>query len=146
VKDIAALHRMAHRCHELGSSNTAAICFAAAQAIAHNVEKVSYAFMRSTVVAYREQVNALQVMTGTFYSQMRAWWYGRASSDKCVLCSQPGGTLHAVSGCPELSLAATKRHNDAVLLLGKAMLTGECGRQVVAMDVAAETQQAKASK
>jgi hypothetical protein len=143
VKDIPALHRMAHRCHKLGSSNTAAICFAAAQATAHDVEKVSYAFLTSTVVPYREMVNALKVMTGTFYSQKRAWWYGRASSDKCVLCGQPDGTLHAVSGCPELSLAATKRHNDAVLLLAKAILTGEYGSQVVAMDVATETQQAE---
>jgi hypothetical protein len=48
VKDMRALHRMAHRCHKLGSSNTAAICFTAAQATAHDVEKVSYAFMTST--------------------------------------------------------------------------------------------------
>jgi ribonuclease HI len=143
VKDIPALHRMAHRCHKLGSSNTAAICFAAAQAIAHDVEKVSYAFLTSTVVPYREVVNALKVMTGTFYSQKRAWWYGRASSDKCVLCGQPDGTLHAVSGCPQLTLAVTKRHNDAVLLLAKAILTGENGSQVVAMDIATETQQAE---
>jgi ribonuclease HI len=143
VKDIPALHRLAHRCHKLGSSNTAAICFAAAQAIAHDVEKVSYAFMTSTVVPYGEMVNPLKVMTGTFYSQKRAWWYGRASSDKSVLCGQPDGTLHAVSGCPQLTLAVTKRHNDAVLLLAKAILTGECGSQVVAMDVATETQQAE---
>jgi hypothetical protein len=51
LEDIAALHRMAHRCHKLGSRNTAAICFAAAQAIAHDVEKVSYDLMKSTVVA-----------------------------------------------------------------------------------------------
>jgi ribonuclease HI len=42
VKDMRALHRMTHRCHKLGSSNTAAICFTAAQATAHDVEKVSY--------------------------------------------------------------------------------------------------------
>jgi hypothetical protein len=143
VKDMTALHSLAHKSHKLGSSNTAAICFTAAQEIAHNVEKVSYAFMTSTVVPYREMVNALKVMMGTFYSQKRAWWYGRAASDKCVLCGQPDGTLHAVSGCPELSLAATKRHNDAVLLLAKAILTGEMGSQVVAMDVATETQQAE---
>jgi hypothetical protein len=45
--------------------------------------------------------------------------------------------------CPELSHAATKRHNDAVLLLAKATLTGEVGSQVVAMDVATESQQAE---
>jgi hypothetical protein len=88
--------------------------------------------MTSTVVPYREMVNALKVMTGTFYSQKRAWWYGRAASDKRVLCGQPDGTLHAVSGCP-----------DAVLLLAKAILTGEVGSQVVAMDVATESQQAE---
>jgi hypothetical protein len=54
---------------QLGSSNTAAICFAAAQAIAHDVEKVSYAFLTSTVVPYGEMVNALKVMTGTHRSE-----------------------------------------------------------------------------
>ena len=142
VKDIASLQKMAHRCHKLGSSNTATICFAATQAIAHDVEKVSHAFMTSTVVPFREMVNTLKVQTGTFYSQKRAWWYGRASSDRCVLCGQPDGTLHAVSGCPDLSLAVTKRHNDAVLLLTKAILTGEHGAQVVATDVSTAAQRA----
>ncbi|KAF6258011.1 hypothetical protein COO60DRAFT_1626613 [Scenedesmus sp. NREL 46B-D3] len=64
-------------------------------AIAHDVEKVSHAFMTSTVVPFREMVNTLKVQTGTFYSQKRAWWYGRAASDRCVLCGQLDGTLHA---------------------------------------------------
>lgn len=135
------LHNRAHACRKYGSSNTNTISFTAAQAIAHNVEPVSHAFLTSTVVAFRELVNTLKVRTGTFYSQKRAWWYGRATSDQCVLCGQPDGTLHAVRGCPALSLAVTKRHNEAVTLVSKATLTGECGAQVVSMDVSAAEQQ-----
>jgi hypothetical protein len=36
---MGALHKTSHGCHELGSSSTAAICFTAAQATAHDVEK-----------------------------------------------------------------------------------------------------------
>ena len=142
VRDVASLHTMAHKCHRFGGSNTNAICFSAAQETARDTEKVSHAFLTSTAVTYRELVNALKVRTGTFYSQKRAWWYGRATSDKCVLCGQPDGTMHSVSGCPDLSLAVTKRHNEAVLLIAKAILTGENGAQVVAMDVSKAAQKA----
>lgn len=141
IEDIGKIATMAHHGHKLGDSNTQAVYYSAAAAIEAAVDPVSHAFLTSTEATFKETTNALKVRTGTFYSQKRAFWYGRAPTDKCLLCGQPDGTLHAVSGCPGLELAVTKRHNDAVTMIGKCVLTGEQGAQLASMDISKERQQ-----
>jgi hypothetical protein len=140
LPSLRALKTLAKASHALGSSNVQSIYFAARKTMKDSIDRVSSAYLTSTRVTCREATNALKVITGTLYTQARAFKMKKTSSPSCLLCGQPDGTMHAVSGCPVLSTAVTKRHNRAVTLISKAILTGTNGADVVSMDVSREVQ------
>ena len=140
LPSLQSLKSIAHASHALGASNVHSIYFAARKAMKTAVDRVSSAYLTSTRVTCREVTNALKVATGTLYTQARAFKMKKASSPACLLCGQTDGTMHAVSGCPKLGTAVTKRHNRAVTMITKAILTGDKGADVVSMDISKDVQ------
>ena len=61
--------------------------------------------------------------------------YKLSSTDSCPLCGQHDGGHHALSACPSLYGAVTKRHNDAGSLIVQAIHEGDRAAELVMSDV-----------
>jgi hypothetical protein len=68
-------------------------------------------------------------------------WYDRAATSRCLFFGEQDGTMQAVSGCPRIELAATRRPDGAVALIAKAVLTREQGAPLASMEVSADQRQ-----
>lgn len=75
--------------------------------------KLSHLFMNSDKVSYRTRKWVLQYRWGVLPTNRWLYKCKLTPSLLCPLCSQEDGGHHALSGCPALSAAITKRHNDA---------------------------------
>lgn len=101
----------------------------------HIQHKYSHLFMRSTAVQHRRRKFILQYRWGLLPTNKLLHRYKVSNIENCPLCGQPDGGHHALSACPALSGAVTKRHNDAGSLIVQAIHNGDRATELVMSDV-----------
>lgn len=132
----AKLIAQSHRYHKLGQSNRDSIYYKAwASAQSHLLPQHSHTFISSGSVTHVERRYAIQYRTGGLYTSKLAHRYGHRSDSNCPLCGQPDGAHHAVSACPAIREAVTKRHNDAGMIIAKAIMQTPAADSLVMMDL-----------
>ena len=120
----------------LGGANTDGVYFKAWEdQDRHILHKYSHMFMRSRTVQHRRRKLILQYRWGLLPTNKLLSRYKLSNSDNCPLCNQPDGGHHALSACPALSGAVTKRHNDAGSLIVQAIHNGNRAAELVMSDV-----------
>lgn len=95
----------------------------------------SHGFMTSRKVDPRTRKQVLQYRWGLLPTQRYLKKIGKADNLNCPLCAQEDGGHHAISGCPVLSAAVTRRHNDAGTEILEAISRGEYGAHVLLSDI-----------
>jgi hypothetical protein len=120
----------------LGSANTTGVYFKAwADQDKQIHHKYSHLFMHSSTVQHRRRKLILQYRWGLLPTNKLLKRYKVTNRDTCPLCGQPDGGHHAISACPSLSGAVTKRHNDAGSLIIQAVHNGTRAAELVMSDV-----------
>jgi hypothetical protein len=120
----------------LGVANTDGVYFKAWEDQDRHIQhKYSHMFMRSRTVQHRRRKLILQYRWGLLPTNKLLSRYKLSNSDNCPLCNQPDGGHHALSACPALSGAVTKRHNDTASLIVQAIHNGNSAAELVMSDV-----------
>lgn len=101
----------------------------------HIHHKSSHLFMNSTAIKHRRRKLILQCRWGLLPTNKLLSRYKVTDNHNCPLCNQPDGGHHALSSCPVLSGAVTRRHNDAGSLIIQAVRDGNRGAELVMSDV-----------
>ncbi len=129
-----------HALHKYGHSNQDSVYFQAWKNIQSKIDqKASTKFMTDDKVTRSERTNALKYKTGDIYTRKKAAQFKLVPDSNCILCGQPDGGHHSVSGCPAIGPAVNNRHNDAGQILLKYTLQGQYGGNVLCADVGSRT-------
>jgi len=130
------LKRLCHSAHKMGGADTAGVYYCAWQRAKQELDHmISNAFLTSARVGHTARRLAIQYRSGGLYTQKLAFRYGHAQHSNCVLCGEPDGAGHALSGCRAMERLVTERHNGLARILAKAILQGRQGASVVMADV-----------
>lgn len=137
LEDIgSSLKKLCHTLHKMGRANINSVYYSSLQQILPDLDnKHSHKFITSSKITFGERRYALQYRTGGLYTAKLAYRYGHQPTSACPLCGQPDGGHHAVSACPGVNKAVTKRHNAAGQIIAKAVRQGNLGAHVTMMDV-----------
>ena len=99
-----------HRKHRLGAASTDKIYYSMWRALRAQsqdetnraglqaLQDVSNYFWQSLQLKTKEVRMLLQARSGGLYTQKLACRYGYSDTDTCLLCGQPDGAMHALSG------------------------------------------------
>jgi ribonuclease HI len=120
----------------LGSANTTSVYYSAWANQAKDIhQKYSHIFLNGNKAQHRRRKLILQYRWGLLPTNKALHRYKLSSTDSCPLCGQQDGGHHALSACPSLSGAVTKRHNDAGSLIVQAIHEGDRAAELVMSDV-----------
>lgn len=96
---------------------------------------LSHCFLTSTKTSHSARKLALQYRWGLLPTNRWLFKIGKRTDNSCPLCGQEDGGHHAVSACPGVSTAVTKRHNDAGTEIIEAISKGTKGHNLILADV-----------
>lgn len=131
-----ALRNVAHACRRLGSAPTTGVYASSWQRVTDQIDhQTSHAFITSSRVSYQARKLALQYRWGLLPTMRWMQKIGKSITMACPLCGVEDGGHHAVSACPAVSTAVTRRHNDAGTEIMEAILRGKCGECIMMTDV-----------
>lgn len=127
-----------HNVCRIGLANQEAEYYTRWQHIRREIEpKYSHMYLKSSKVDQWLTKKVMQYRYGALPTQKLMYRMGKAITQNCLLCNQPDGGHHAVSGCPSLFKAAILRHHDAGAEILSAIAKGERGGEILLSDVGA---------
>jgi ribonuclease HI len=132
----AALKDIVHPLKKLGQARQDGIYFTSWKNILSDVaHKHSHSFITSSKVKRWVKKITIGYRWGVLTTAKRLHMYGIVPSPACPLCGHDDGGHHALSACPMLSAAVTRRHNDAGTEIVEAICNGTRGGAVLLSDV-----------
>ena len=125
-----------HDKHRVGYSNTDSVYYQAWARTVHIAHgRHSNMLMQHGKVNPQDRVTTQHyryggLNTAKFRHRMKV-----APTPNCLLCGQPDGGHHSLSGCPHMNGMYIERHNSAGRMILKALLKGGRGADVVMHDI-----------
>ena len=129
------LKRKVHQEQRLGFAKRDGIYFQAWQAIIPCAHASSNGFMSSSKLPAGARKLVLQARCGTLYTGSFRYKCKLAASPACLLCGEPDGGHHSLSGCSHMKEMYIKRHNEAGGIVYRTLAKGGLGAALVMQDI-----------
>ena len=132
----APLKTALHGKHRLGHSNVDSLYYRLWEQVVPLADgKISNAYLGDATIKPLARRYTFQARCGELNTaNARAKWR-LVQCDKCLLCGEPDGAHHSLSGCSHMKGMYIDRHNEAGRLILKALKKGALGGSLVMHDV-----------
>ena len=132
----APLKTALHGKHRLGHSNVDSLYYRLWEQVVPLADgKFSNAYLGDATIKPLARRYTFQARCGELNTaNARAKWR-LVQCDKCLLCGEPDGAHHSLSGCSHMKGMYIDRHNEAGRLILKALKKGALGGSLVMHDV-----------
>jgi ribonuclease HI len=130
------LKQLLHEQHRLGYSKQDGIYYTKwKETLSVANGPASNTFMRDKSMAGLPRTLTLHARCGQLNTAKFRYRAGWAQSPNCLLCGQPDGGHHTLSGCPHMQKMYTERHNRAGGIICAAIRKGRLGASLVMQDI-----------